>query len=373
VAIGAGLVVLLCLIAVGGWVGANALLHQEEPRELWTEKDMPPLPREAENGWWTFADGTSGLADADIPKPLTDLCGVAAEDAPTAWRRVERRQDEIAEATRDPSNRPWIELLSRACAMPEFADACPIEAEEMCPALSFFRAHQAADLALLHRALSGRWDDAFSGTALLTRGDFAFAGSARTLIDQMVAFAMTSRLLDLLDVLLVGYDQRGEAEPGVRASTWQELEQSLARPDAADLSMRRCVMGEYIFAVRALDRVGRAPAKSGIASNWGSLGILFFDRGGTLQLLNDEYRVVMEHAEGKGPPGRLPPKTYTDDTMWWLGNPVGKMALDTLRAHIIPRIQEGRKKGAAITARREHIRKAVEARRAAPSPASSKE
>jgi hypothetical protein len=359
----AGLVVSLPLVGAGVWAGANLLGRESEPAHLWTEADLPKLPPDAENGWSAFADASRTLARPSIPDGLASACDIVGHgDAKGAWTDAKRDRDAVADTVKDRDNREWIEVVSRSYAMPAFADTCPIDLEADCRSLPYYHAHQLAELALLNQALEGAWNEAFSGTRLLVDGDFAFVVSTRSLLNQMIAFANASRTLELLEVLLAGYQEAGNDENrrDADAATFDKLSSSLMKLERSELGIQRSVMGEYIFHVRTLKVVEDVPAQVQIAEGWGPMGRVFFDRGATLRLLNEDFEGVMAFANK---PGSAPPERprFTETSMWWLRNPVGKIVLDTGRATLIPVLEKGIKEADDLIIHRDALRKRIDA------------
>ena len=360
--LGMALALLLLALVVGGWVGSNLALRHEEPKQLWTEADLPSLPAHEKNGWTTFnrESNSLGRVNSDVNKLVTSL-HVSSHPSPSdAWKEVRSSESEIRTKTSDPSHRPWVELIGRTYAMPAFADACPLELEMdmKCNWLGLFRAHQLAELAMLTHALDGRWNEALVGTKRLAFGDAAFVQSSRSLLSQMIGIVNATHTVELVELLLAGYQQPNERRAEVNPSTWIELTTALSSVKRSDLTMERAVMAEYLLYVRGLDVIAEDPRKAGM-DGWGSASGVFFDKGATLELLNQDFESLMEFTKKPGSPE---PKRqrFTEGGLWWLRNPVGKLAMDLGRTDIVNFVKKGNRKADALISKRDAVLPKIE-------------
>lgn len=366
--LGGGVFVLIVVLVVGGWIGANVLLRANQPRELWTEADMPSLPAKQDNGWETFhAEAPRlGRVDADVGGLIKSFAVSSHGSAQDAWKQLLASEQQVRDAVSEPAHRPWIELIGRSYAKPAFADACPIDIGSDCPWFMLFRAHQLAELAMCVHGIDGKWSDAFAGTERLARGDAALLRSARSLLAQMIALSAAQHTLELLELLLAGYEQAPRDDVGVAIETWKGLETALS-VGRGELGMERALMGEYILFVRALDVLEKDPAKAGV-TRWGSAGRIFFDRGETLALMNEDFAPLMDYAKKPGSPPPLR-REFAKGALWWLRNPIGRLALDMGRSDAVRLLDQGRTKADDWVAKRDAlVVEMTRVRSARPSP-----
>ena len=352
VLLGVGLAVVLLFVAAGGWLGANLLLKDPQPALLWTEADLPALPPAPDNGWLVFSK--KRLGNPNVPSGLALLCdGKGHPSDLAAWQEARRLRGDIVSVVSDASNEARIDALREAYRKPHFQDACPLDFEADCQWIPLLRAHQLVELSLLDRAMDGHFEQAFSGADLLAQGDLSFVVSSRTLVSQMVGFAIARRMMSLVDVLLAGYeDELADAQP-VKTSTLESIRKRLSSLDPVGLSMRRSLIGEYQMVVRTLDLVEQSPSAAGIGGKWEPLAGLLYDRGATQRLINDEYRALMEFVEVPGTPEPVS-KDATEGWGWWLRNPIGKQ-LKGLTSVMAPTLARGRSDAEALILLRDAV------------------
>lgn len=372
VLLGAGLALVLSILAAGGWFGANLLLKDPQPALLWTEADLPALPPASDNGWVVFSNKRPG--NPTVSSSLTALCdGKAHPSAPAAWQEARRLRGDVVAVVSERGNQARIDALREAYLEPQFRDACPFDIEADCPWIPLLRAHQLVELSMLDRAMEGHFEDAFSGADLLARGDISFVVSSRSLISQMVGFAIVRRMMFLTDVLLAGCeDELAGGQPvSAKTSTLDSIRKRLSTLDPVELSMRRSLIGEYQRVVRTLDLVEQSPSAAGVGGRWEPLAGLLYDRGATQRLINDEYRSLMEFVEVPGTPEPVS-KDPTQPWGWWLRNPIGKQ-LQGLTSVMAPTLARGKRDADDVILLRDAVVKrlaeriAAERARAAPS------
>jgi len=342
VLLGAALALVLLLLAAGGWLGANLLLKDPQPALLWTEADLPALPPAPDNGWLVFSN--KRLGNPNVSSSLTALCdGKAHPSALAAWQEARKLRGDVVAVVSDRGNEARIDGLREAYLEPQFRDACPLDIEADCPWIPLLRTHQLVELSLLDRAMDGHFEEAFTGADLLARGDLSFVVSSRTLVSQMVGFAIVRRMMSLVDVLLAGYEDELAADRPVSAKTsaLESIRKRLSTLDPVELSMRRSLIGEYQMVMRTLDLVEQSPSAAGIGGRWEPLAGLLYDRGATQRMFNDEYRSLMEFVEVPGKPEPVS-KDPTQQWGWWFRNPVGKQwhGLTSVMAPMLARGKE---------------------------------
>jgi hypothetical protein len=317
-------------------------LKDPQPALLWTEADLPALPPAPDNGWLVFSN--KRLGNPNVPSTLALLCdGKGHPSDLAAWQEARRLRGDIVSVVSDRGNEARIDALREAYLEPQFRDACPLDFEADCQWIPLLRAHQLVELSLLDRAMDGHFEQAFSGADLLAQGDLSFVVSSRTLVSQMVGFAIARRMMSLVDVLLAGYgDELAGAQPvSAKISTLESIHKRLSSLDPVELSMRRSLVGEYQMVVRTLDLVEQSPSAAGIGGKWEPLAGLLYDRGATQRLINDEYRALMEFVEVPGTPEPVS-KDATEGWGWWLRNPIGKQ-LHGLTSVMAPTLARGKK------------------------------
>ncbi len=364
VLLGAGLAVVLLLLAAGGWLGANLLLKDPQPTQLWSEADLPALPPASDNGWIVFSNRK--LGNPTIPAGLASLCDGKAHPTPlAAWQEARSLRGEIVSVVSDSNNQARMDALRDAYLKPHFRDACPLDFEAGCQWIPMLRAHQLVELSLLDRAMDAHFEEALSGVDLLAQGDVSFVGSSRTLVSQMVGFATVSRMMSLVSVLLAGFEDELAAGRlvSVKASTLESIRERLSALDPAALTMRRSLVGEYQMVVRALDQVERSPSAAGIGGGWAPLAGFLYDRGATQRLVNEEYQALMKFVEVPGTPEPVS-KDPTQPWGWWFRNPVGKQMYG-LTSVMAPTLARGKRDADGVILLRDAVVKRLTERIAA--------
>ena len=326
-------------MAAGGLLAANLLLRKPPPAPLWTEADLPPLPDPAANGWVRVQNDVARRVPPNLPAALKSL--TAPSPASAAWGEVQRNKVAIAEQVAAPQSASWLPTIEAARASPRFADACPSRIDAACEELRFFSLHQLYELAVFDAALRGEWEDAFQRAAGLAALDVDYAATSRRALSGTIALKNCVRVVSLIDVLLSGYEAV-ESSQRIRVAgpTARTLDSLLGRISEDTLDLRRMVIGEYLFSLDGLDAIDRSPgALSPEAGRFGPLARVLFDRGETLRMLNDEYEPIAKYASAPHGPAPDVPGPHAQGPLWWLRNPTGKQALDTLRLPLASVIQ----------------------------------
>lgn len=299
------------------WVGDNVLLREKAPAPLFRESDLP-MPAAADDGWMAFRDADQVRA-VEIPRELVALTDPRdADTKPRPWAEVVEKKDAIAAFVASAEGKRAADTMLAAIAKPAFLDACPIDFEARCAHFALHRAHQAAELAILDRALAGRRADALKTAAQLVRADASFVGSYRTLISEMIALGCAERSLTLVSLLLSGPE--GEAlDPAVAG----ELRAALDSMRGEAIDLRRGVMGEYIAKTKAIDFLERESGGMGIATR------VFLDRGQTERFVAESLQPALAYAaDASAPPPPAEPVRIARDALWWFHNPIGKLMVD---------------------------------------------
>ncbi len=297
------------------WAGENAFHHEPSPAPLFTEGDLPALPPPADNGWSTFQAGTK-VSVAEVPPDLRRLCAPAEE--PRSFSEVVAQAGPVAHFVAD-SDRS-IQLLESALAQPAFADACGIGVDAHCSYLPLLAAHQAVELAVLHRALQGHWNHALGSATALLRGDAGLLSSFRTFASEAIAMAGARRSVALASLLAAGLTAtRGEAtrEPLAPGATGALLA-AVTALGAANVDLRRSVIAEHLLAARAVEAFAAGTLRER----------LLLDPGQTLRLLDERTAAAAAFAEA---PETAPPpvvRLRSEGATWWLHNALGKQMLD---------------------------------------------
>ena len=324
----AGLVVVMLI-----WVTVQVLLRRPHPALLFTEADLPKLPKAGENGWEVLRTEMHAIRDPQRPdKEMTEICDAKAtfEDR---WARAEARASKLSDVAQDEQTKKWLAVADKASANPRFADACPISFEPDCPTpLQLLALHQLQEAVVLHDALGSRWDDALARTKRMMRVDVDFLPSGRSTLSQAIARAHVHRSIKLVDVLLVGAVREKERGPdGARLVAFaREIDATIAKIREDDMAPLRAVIAEYLFSAYAIDYL-----TTSTHGRYRQASDFLYDPGHTLEMLNEQFEqyAAFARAGGTGKPPEFQRKWN-----WFLRNPVGHLALGathgTLENHI---------------------------------------
>jgi hypothetical protein len=337
------LAALLLSLVAGAWLGANLLLQSAPPSALWTEADLPSPPAGADNGWTHFDRQARTRGHLSLTYALAEVCTPSSRPGPDRWREARILDGAIHEFLQDTSHAAWVQLLGDAMAKPVFADACPIAIDADCQHLKLLQAHRAYELSVIDAALDGRWNEVVQRSTLLARGDVRLASSPRSVLSQLISLAMVQRMLVMVEITLAGRreaESRGERIEADLAPM-RALHDALGALRMEDMDLRRCVIADYLFALEVLEVMeGGTGAFAYQDLDWGPFGSAFFDKGATMQSLNNEFQPLAAFAQSPATAPAPVFATHTKSRLWWLRNPVGKLLLDGTRVDIADRIRK---------------------------------
>lgn len=339
---------LLTVALFGAFAVAHRAPWREKPVHLWSESDLPPLPKERENGWLLFHSTAGTLGEDEPPRDLRDALDHLE------WARAKALASRIGWFTGDPAVRIQDAEARTALASPRFADACAIDIEVRCLYLNVRRLHDLVALGVLAEALAGRWDDALARAGSLLRADLDLMRTSRPAISALTAGDMVRRDLRLLGVLLDGIE--GEAPDGLarqraRIASVASLLDPAPEPDTA---AARAVVAEYVYVIQSLGTVSGNVASRARRDWW---ILLFLDEKGTVALANAYFEGLMRFS--KSPSTREPPALPRFSRQrfgWWIYNAAGKMQLDALLVDLAPTLRAMEEQNGAIATTRDALR-----------------
>jgi hypothetical protein len=327
----AGLVVLALI-----WAGAQLALKRPAPAPLFTDADLPALPRPDENGWVVLTNEMRSSRNPERPdKDVTEIC-----DAKTTlhdrWARAEARAQKLSDVAHDAATKRWLALIDKASAYPRFADGCVFEIEQNCSRpLQMLAIHQMQEAVVLHDAMGSRWDEAFARIGRMMRVDVDFLPSARSTVSQAVAKAHVHRSIRLVDTLLEGASlekpQGRGPDAALLAALAREVEPMLAKIREEDLAPIRAVIAEYLFFTYSLEHLTDSPEWQFTKDN-----TILYDPGHTMEMLNARFEkwAAYARADGVGDPPE-----FARNPMRFLRNPVGQSLVDmtggALETHVL--------------------------------------
>jgi hypothetical protein len=319
----AGLVVVMLI-----WAAAQVLLRRPYPALLFTEADLPKLPRADENGWEVLRTEMRGIRDPQRPdKEIAEICDGKATFQ-DRWARAEARAQKLSDVAHDEKTKKWLAVADKAMAHPKFADACLISFEPDCPsALQLLALHQIQEAVVLHDAMGSRWEDAFVRVSKMMRVDIEYLASARSTLSQAIARAQPHRSMKLVEVLLDGAAQEKKQNRGpeaVRLAQFaRDIDTLLKNIHEEDMAPRRAVVAEYLFSVYAIEHITDS-SKGGFSKG----STIFYDPGHTLEMLNERFERYVVFASN-GNAGEAP--KFSRNRLWILRNPAGHLAIEALR------------------------------------------
>lgn len=346
-------VALLTGVLLGAFAVAQRAPWRGQSVQLWSESDLPPLPKERENGWVLFHSTAGTLAEDKPPRELREAFDHLE------WARAKALAAPIGQFAGDPTVRIQDAEARTALESPRFADACAIDLEARCQYLNVGRLHDLVALGVLAQALAGEWGDALAGARSLLSADRDLMRTSRLAISALTARSMVRKDLRLLGVLLDGIEREAPARLARQRASIVNVA-SLLDPDAEpDTAAARAVVAEYVRVTRALRRVSGSIASSA-HGDWKML--LFLDEESTVALANGYFESLMRFSES--PSTREPPALPSFSRHrfgWWIYNAAGKMQLDALLVDLAPALRATEEQNAEIAVARNALRERVRA------------
>ncbi|WP_146657741.1 hypothetical protein [Enhygromyxa salina] len=264
--------------------------------------------------------------DVEIPEPLRALIEASDHEAEQFWADADQQAEALRAFLATGTARDASERFDLARSRPEFVDVCPLG--DPCLVVEWRDLHRVAVLRAIGLATAGDAADASLLLRDLIRMDVAHLDSARGAFSFLVARANLQEALTQADRLALRLGQRERSAATSAALT--ELAQVVRAVDIEAINLQRVVITEYLFHVRALERLEGGDAElldrvdSPRAIGWA------FDRGQTLHSLNERFEARYQAAAAHDTAAALGASEDSpkQQFMWWLRNPVGKLYLD---------------------------------------------
>lgn len=300
------------------WVAAHLLASTSPPPPLWTLADLPPVPP-GDNGF----DRVSALRSPRLEQELVELVSESLDDPADVLDRIEERADALraAEGVLDVDGRQDpLEVFSAEV----FADSTDPAGAGGAPALPLLGAHRLLGARVFALLQTGALLEATRVLAIVLRADLELLSTARGLIVHVVAMMMATEAVAWVGVLLEALSARStrpgpDGAPAELSSAIPGLDaivHALAvEPDRIDI--RRSVISEHIFM--------RSTFSAFEASDLGGIQRLAYDRRQTLRMIHADHEQLMVLAAD--PSARADFSEPLGRPLWWIYNPVGKMAV----------------------------------------------
>lgn len=302
--------VLLCLVFLflGSFL-VLTVLHQLSPKSapppLWTEADLPALPREEENGFSLILKEEKSFLDTQkIDAVLKDI----------TWEKLLSSQGALSQELQSPALQEKLALFKRALSFPRFADSCPARFDASCPSMLVLRLHKLAEADLLLNAAQGNWGEATLTLQNLLRADLDFLSSSRRFISTAIALSNTLQSLRIASMLV----EASNGDSALKSS----LATSIAPASVEKVSVTNSLITEYVSSYQVIEGFPNA-------SSW--IERLYFDKAQTVELLNTYFQEARQFASSpKTQAAPVPPLSGKQGVTHWLYNPTGKLLLETL-------------------------------------------
>jgi hypothetical protein len=271
---------LLAAVVLGACWGAFSFFAHHLPwraaaPRLFTEKDLPPLPDERDNGFLLVAAATASPNDREFPVELREALDHLE------WTRVKVLAERIHEFVEDPAVRVEGAVAQTAFASRRFADACSLALDaRRCRPQKVVRFHDLFALGVLDHALQGNFGMALEGAESLLRADLDLAHTSRKADSALMAQRNLGESLGLVGVLVDGMEAEAPAlllHERARLASIATLLDSAAEPVT---DAKRPVIAEYVYVTLAI-RTSCERARS----KFGSSGFLL-DEEDTVLLAN---------------------------------------------------------------------------------------
>ena len=336
---GLGVVLMLGVL----FLGSNLLFHSAEPPPLFAAAALGPLPAEADNGHRDFVIGAVKLgAVPRAPEAVLELLDPSPDKPERAWEALLAQGDALSKEARDPQVAKWLDLLQRAYAKPRFADSCPMDPQATCGSLAVLKTHRLAEMDVLALAQAGDFAAALAGWANMERADADLVATSRSMLTYEIAMSCLDHATHVVRVVLVGQSQAAVTlDPAMRASLRDSISSALGLVTKEALDPTRMIRSEYLLDIRRIDLV-TATNEPAPPDNRLSTGLFLprtlFDRGGTIQLLNQRYERLTKPDQASAMPSMEAPNS--DAPFWWLHNATGKRILDSMAVDFTARVKK---------------------------------
>ncbi len=346
--------VLLGVALLGAcWAISHRVPWSGHAVSLWSEKDLPPLPAEGENGWVLFHSTAATLGKDIPPRELRDALDHLE------WARAMALAEPIRQLADDPAVRSQNVAAQAALASRRFADACAIDLEARCRYLELTRLHDVVALGALADALGGRWNEAFGRTGNLLRADLDLMRTSRSAVSALTVRRSVRKDLRLVGVLLDGIESGAPDHLAKQRATVASVGSVLDAGVEPATDVRRAIIAEYVYVTMAVRRIS-VSAASRVGRAWWMPLVLDTERTG--EIANTYFEELMRF--GESPSTREPPTLAHFSHRhfgWWAYNAGGKLLLDAALVDLVPAIRDMEKQKVEIEATRNALRQRVRA------------
>lgn len=346
--------VLLVVALLGAcWAISHRVGWSGHAVSLWSEKDLPPLPEEGENGWVLFHSTTAMLGKDIPPHELRDALDHLE------WARAMAFAEPIRQFADDPAVRSQNVAAQAALASRRFADACAIDLEARCRYLELMRLHDLVALSALADALAGHWNEAFARTGNLLRADLDLMRTSRSAVSALTARRSVRKDLRLVGVLLDGIESGAPDRLANQRATLANVGSVLDPGVEPATDVKRAIIAEYVYVTTAVRRISAGAASRIGGARWMPLVL---DTERTADLANTYFEALMWF--GESPSTREPPALARFSHRhfgWWAYNAGGKLLLDAALVDLVPAIRDMEKQKVEIVASRNALRQRIRA------------
>lgn len=339
---------LVAIVLLAAWGVSHHLPWSGHAAWLWSERDLPRLPDERENGWMRF-EATAWTLGNDIPpRELRDVLDRLE------WPRLVAISESIRTFADDAAVQSHDVAARAALASPRFADACAIDAATRCRYPESIRLHDLVVLGALSNALGGNWNEAFETAGVLLRADLDLMRTTRSAVSALMARRRVRRDLHLVGALLDGVASGARQDLLKQRADIAMIASILDRGVEPATDIERAIITEYVFVTKAIRQVS-ASANARVGADWWMP--LFLDTERTCELSNRYFETLMRFGEASSTrePPPLPRYSHTHFG-WWAYNAGGKLVLDAALVDLVPAVRQMEKQEVEIAAERNGVR-----------------
>ncbi len=319
----------------------------EQVQPTWSERDLPPLPPAARNGWAHLNANSMLIHGIGLPRELEEILEHYNPTKPSELTSlnsfVNARTTQTAASSFFSAVEPTLHsfvatqapqtALStyyRALGHPRFVDTCTLVAESPgmfeCVSVIVLEAQEIAELDVLDRTLRGDTAGALATTRLMIRAHWDSASWSRGLLSATNGLKMTKRSLAL--ALLVVKRAKSVGNTRDVADELRDLNLEVSSLDPNTLRLERAVIAEAIYVTSRLAGVSR---DFSFRPSW--YRKLVFDRADTQTRINDYFRELIGYVSARRSSRPDPPVlALGTHPLWWLNNASGKVFLDDVVA-----------------------------------------
>ncbi len=338
-------------LTVALWLGMNLRKHPV-PAPLFTERNLPPLPPAAANGYAALYDG--GIYNEYSPKDLCDIN--LLRNASSIESFLDKTRGEYAVAKNLAGREDVKKMLGlyrdimKKEAFADMAMPAPQDLQKVRVYIAMNNSLLAAIVASMQQKKYGAAFRMMKDALDLNR---KYIQSARSMNNYMLSMQAYDKSLDILKSMLAQFGEKRTMGNDAIAIC-RETGTMLSSFNPQGVPLDRIVMFEYILSWKQTFSPAIRNPEAATRQGMKRKTLVFFDRGLTQKLYDERWKKLYElakHPDTDTPEEvrKLQERRHTAGRFWWLHNAVGKKYLDTIPIPVHQLFQESRNWSAAIS------------------------